>query len=99
MVREAFWSIVATIEATGLRATPYQTLVPSFGGWGFVIAGRGEYRAPQAMPEGLRFLTPQVLGSLFVFSPDVDRIEVEPNRLDTQALVRYYDQGWRRARE
>ncbi len=99
MVREAFWSIVATIEAAGLRTTPYQAFVPSFGGWGFVIAGRSEYRPPQALPEGLRFLTPQVLPGLFVFSPDVARIDVQPNRLDTQALVGYYDRGWRRARE
>ena len=99
MVREAFWSIVATIEEAGLQATPYQAFVPSFGGWGFVVAGRGEYRPPRALPDGLRFLTPAVLASLFVFSPDVGRLPVEPNRLDTQVLVRYYDAGWRRARE
>jgi spermidine synthase len=99
MVREAFWSIVATLEAAGLKAYPYQTLVPSFGGWGFIIAGRGDYRPPGSLPEGLRFLTPQVLRTLFVFSPDVERVAVEANRLDTQVVVRYYDQGWRRARE
>lgn len=99
MVREAFWSIVATLEAAGLRTAPYQTLVPSFGGWGFVISSRRDYRPPTALPEGLKFLTPEVLRTLFVFSPDVDRVQVEPNRLDTQVVVRYYDHGWRRARE
>lgn len=102
-VREAFWCIVATLEAAGLRATPYHAHVPSFGDWGFVIASREEmkenYRPPERLPEGLAFLTPEVLRTLFVFSPDVGPLPVEPNRLDTQQLVSYYDRGWRRGRE
>jgi spermidine synthase len=98
-VREAFWCIVATLEAAGLRTAPYHAHVPSFGDWGFVIASREEYRAPGRLPEGLRFLTPQVLKGMFVFSPDIERLPVEPNRLDTQQLVSYYDRGWRRGRE
>jgi spermidine synthase len=98
-VREAFWCIVATLEAAGWRTAPYHAHVPSFGCWGFVIASRGEYRLPQTLPQGLRFLTPDVLPGLFVFSPDIDRVPVEPNRLDTQVLVSYYDRGWRKARE
>ncbi len=99
-VREAFWCIVATLEAAGLRTAPYHATVPSFGDWGFVIASKKEdFKAPARLPEGLRFLTPEVLASLFIFSPDIARLEVEPNRLDTQALVGYYDRGWRRGRE
>ncbi len=99
IVREAFWCIVATLEAAGLRAAPYHAHVPSFGDWGFAIASREDYRAPARLPEGLRFLTPQVLKGLFVFSPDTERVPVEPNRLDTQTLVSHYDRGWRRGRE
>ncbi|MGH8706139.1 MAG: hypothetical protein ACREUO_12080 [Burkholderiales bacterium] len=99
IVREAFWCIVATLEAAGLRAAPYHAHVPSFGDWGFAIASREDYRAPARLPEGLRFLTPQVLKGLFVFSPDIEPVPVEPNRLDTQALVSHYDRGWRRGRE
>ena len=99
-VREAFWCIVATLEAAGLRTAPYHASVPSFGGdWGFVIASREPYRAPARLPEGLAFLTPEVLRTLFVFSPDVGPLAVEANRLDTQQLVSYYDRGWRRGRE
>jgi signal transduction histidine kinase len=29
------------------------------------------------------------------FAPDLPRPEVEPNQLDTQALVRYYERDWR----
>jgi spermidine synthase len=97
--REAFWCIVATMEAAGLRTTPYHATVPSFGDWGFVIASRDDYRAPASLPEGLAFLTPEVLQTLFVFSPDVARLPVEANQLDHQQVVRYYDRGWRRDRE
>ena len=96
--REAFWCIVTTMEAAGFGTAPYHAVVPSFGDWGFVIASRSPYRAPSRLPEGLAFLTPEVLRTLFVFSPDTARLPVEPNHLDTQQLVTYYDQGWRRER-
>ena len=73
-------------------------MVPSFGDWGFVIASRSPYRAPSRLPDGLAFLTPEVLRTLFIFSPDTARLAVEANHLDTQQLVTYYDQGWRRER-
>ena len=98
--REAFWCIVSTIEAAGLHVSPYHANVPSFGDWGFAIASRDEFfKLPARLPEGLNFLTPEVLPTLFVFSPDVGPLAVESNRLDTQALVSYYDRGWRRGRE
>jgi spermidine synthase len=98
-VREAYWCIVATLEAAGWRTAPYHAHVPSFGEWGFVIASKDEYRLPAALPVGLRFLTRAGMPGMFIFSPDADRIAVEPNRLDTQQLVAYYDRGWRRGRE
>lgn len=97
--REAFWCIVATFEAAGLATAPYHSIVPSFGDWGFVIASRQPYREPARLPAGLAFLTPEVLHTLFVFSPDIARLPVEPNRLDSQQLVAYYDLGWRRERQ
>jgi spermidine synthase len=47
-------------------------------------------------PDGLRFLTVQGTAALFVFSPDMDRVPVEVNRLDNQILVQYYGEEWRR---
>jgi len=96
--RDAYWCIVATVEAAGLRARPYHALVPSFGDWGFVLAGHALPSAPlpaaRALPPGLRFLDAQTLASLFVFGPDIGRVPVEANRLDTQKLVQLYDRGW-----
>lgn len=94
--REAYWCIVATLEAVGLQTRPYHTLVPSFGDWGFVIAGREAYAPRAPLPTGLRFLTEATFAGLFEFPADTARIEVEPNRLDTQVLVRYYEEGWAR---
>ncbi len=92
--REAYWCIVATLESAGLDATPYHALVPSFGEWGFVLAGRRPFQPPRELPRGMRFLTLDTLPGLFVFSPDTERLPIEPNRLDTQVLVQYYEKGW-----
>jgi spermidine synthase len=46
------------------------------------------------LPEGLRFLNVKSLPELFDFPVDMARVPVEPNRLHTQALVRYYEREW-----
>ena len=92
--RQSFWCIVETIERVGLTAAPYHAYVPSFGEWGFVLAGRHAAPLPAALPEGLRFLSVGMLANLFEFPVDMRRVPVEPNHLNTQALVRYYEQEW-----
>ncbi len=44
--RRSFWSIVATLEDVGFAVAPYHALVPSFGEWGFILAGRKPYQPP-----------------------------------------------------
>ena len=92
--RRAFWSIVATIRAAGLNAAPYHAPVPTFGEWGFVLASREPYRMADAIPGGLRFLTPAVLRSLFEFPADMAALPVEVNQLNNQILVQYHTEGW-----
>ena len=92
--RQSFWCIVNTLEAAGLNAAPYHVYVPSFGEWGFVVAGAAPYEPPSALPQGLRFLTPRMLPDLFAFPLDMQRVDTEPNRLNTQVLVRYYEEEW-----
>jgi spermidine synthase len=89
--RQSYWSIVATLEGAGLRTWPYHVYVPSFGDWGFVIAGEASYAPPRTLPNGLRYLTVATLPSLFDFPADLQRIPAEPNRLNDQVLVRYYE--------
>jgi spermidine synthase len=101
--REAFWSIVKTLEATGdpyhqgqrLAVKPYHAYVPSFGDWGFVAASprKLDWQAIR-LPDDLRFLSKELLPSLTAFPPDIDRLPVELNTLQDQPLLRYYDKGW-----
>ncbi len=92
--RKSFWSIVATLQGAGLRTYPYHVYVPSFGEWGFVLAGAVPYQPPNSLPDGLRYLTVRAIPALFDFPVDMSAVPVEPNRLNDQVLVRYYEQEW-----
>ncbi len=94
LARRSFWTVVATIEAVGLTATPYHAHVPSFGEWGFVLLGRRPWRAPTALPPGLRFLTVEGVPALLQFPPDMARVEAQPNRLSNQLLVQVFEEEW-----
>ena len=95
--RRSYWSIVKTLQTAGLRTNPYHLYVPSFGEWGFVLAGTGApYTPPTALPAGLRYLTLRELPQLFTFATDMQPVPAEANRLNDQALVRYYEQEWSR---
>lgn len=99
VARQSFWTVVRTIEAAGLTATPYHAHVPSFGEWGFVIASRRPWRLPAALPEGLRYLTPATLPLLFDFPADMARVPAEVNRLSNQVLVHTYEAEWGRVHD
>jgi spermidine synthase len=68
--------------------------VPSFGEWGYVLAGQAPYQPSTALPSGLRFLTEAALRPLFEFPADMRPMPAEANRLDDQVLVRYYEREW-----
>jgi spermidine synthase len=98
--RRSYWSIVATLREARLATYPYHLYVPSFGEWGFVLArpgaGGAGYVPPSALPPGLRYLTPREVPQLFAFATDMLPVEARPNRLNDQALVRYYEEDWAR---
>ncbi|MDO5290387.1 MAG: polyamine aminopropyltransferase [Pseudomonadota bacterium] len=96
VARQSFWTVVQTIEAAGLTATPYHAHVPSFGEWGFVIASRRPWRLPADLPGGLRFLTTATLPLLFDFPADMARVPAQVNRLSNQVLVHTYEAEWGR---
>ena len=93
--RDSYWCIVETIKQGGLETYPYHVYVPSFGEWGFVVAGHREYQLPTALPEGLRFVDLKDLPALFQFPPDMAPLSMPPNRLNDEVLVRLYDQDWK----
>ena len=94
--RTSFWCIIRTMEAAGFQVRPYQTAVPSFGIWGFALARLEPFEVPTRAPSGLRYLDDQAMASLFVLPTDISSVPVEINRLDNQALVRYYEGEWKR---
>jgi spermidine synthase len=93
--RQSYWCIVNTLKQAGLKTWPYHVYVPSFGEWGFVLAGAGAYEAPTALPQGLRFLAVQNVPELFRFATDMLPVDAEVNRLNDQVLVRYYEREWK----
>ncbi len=100
IARNSFWCVMKTLEASGYTVKPYQTTVPSFGIWGYALAKLQPFERPQSPPHGIdmRFLNNETFASLFEFPADTSRPEeeLEINRLDNQALVRYYEAEWRR---
>jgi spermidine synthase len=93
--RDSYWCIANTIREAGLQVYPYHVYVPSFGEWGFVLAGYHEYQPPTSLPSGLRFIDVKTLSALFQFPPDMAPLPMAPNRLNDQVLVRLYDQDWK----
>ncbi len=97
--RKSFWCVMKTIEASGYEVKPFQTSVPSFGIWGFALAKLQPFDQPEKPITGieLRFLNDQTFASMFEFPNDMSKPneELEINRLDNQALVRYYETEWR----
>ncbi|MCC7308117.1 MAG: polyamine aminopropyltransferase [Acidobacteria bacterium] len=100
IARRSYWSIIKTLEAAGFSVKPYQTTVPSFGVWGYALAKLQPFDVPKHPATGidLKFLNDNSFASMFEFPTDMTMPaeEIEINRLDNQALVRYYETEWRR---
>lgn len=91
----AYWSIVETLKAAGFHTWPYHVYVPSFGEWGYVLAGRDTaFRLPETFAVPTRYLNADTAAAMFRFPPDMPRPAVEPNHLNTQILVQYFEQDW-----
>jgi spermidine synthase len=86
------------MESAGFTVRPYHVAVPTFGVWGFALAGtNGVPPVPDPFgtsDRGLRFLNDAVLGNMFEMPADLQRVEAELNQLNNQILVRYYEQEW-----
>lgn len=96
VARRSFWCVDATLKASGLKTTPYHTYLPSFGEWGYIIATKKSFNMPERFIPGLRFVTPATAGVMTEFPPDMGPVDVETNKLNNQALVRYFEEEWSR---
>lgn len=93
--RKAFWCIHQTIEAAELKVVPYHVYVPSFGKWGFNL-----FSEWQVQPEKIkidvptRFLSDEIIPTLFLFDKDTSEIKTQINTLLTPILLAYHREGW-----
>ena len=97
---ESYWCVIATLENSGFDVRPFHATVPTFGVWGFALAGMSPLSAAPNLPVSvgaeLKFLDQNVMAHLFVTPRDQQRVDTEVNRLNNQVLVHYYEREWSR---
>lgn len=94
--RDAYWSIGASLAEAGLEAVPYHVDVPSFGDWGFFLAGadRPSLAVDPGMVGELRFVDDALLRAARVFPRDQGPVEVEASTLVDPVILEYERDGW-----
>ena len=94
---EAYWCIEQSLKAAGFKYTkPYHTYVPSFGDWGFMLAGNNPINEQNIKIEvPTKFLDTKSISSLFHIEKDVKRENIKPSTLDKPEILNYYLSGWR----
>ncbi len=103
--REAFLIIGRTMSAAGLTAVPIHHTVPSFGDWGWWIAGHQERYGKKGLQERInnsqlpaditRYLTQDLIRSSLHFgkgSLKTDRRDI--NTILDERIFRYYQKAW-----
>lgn len=94
---KAYWSIAKSMEVTSLHTLPYHLYIPSFGEWGFVLASRMPLKDIKLHNiQGLKYLDNSIWQQMQIFPSDIAKIEVEPNKLSSHKLIKYYNDGWAR---
>jgi spermidine synthase len=90
-----FDCILSTVRSADLAATPYHVDVPSFGDWGFVLAGTGP-APPLRMdaPRPLRFLDAATLSAAASFPADRRPRPAQPSTLDNPRVLALENSEW-----
>ncbi|MCK6611677.1 MAG: polyamine aminopropyltransferase [Bacteroidia bacterium] len=92
---KSFWCINQTLNEVGLATQPFHIYVPSFGEWGYVLAGHTIGSSPvRPIPTGLRFYTPESFAQMCWFPTDMMERQTDVNRLNNQVLVHYFEKEW-----
>lgn len=94
VARKSFWCVNETLRASGYVTEPYHLYVPSFGEWGFILASPEPLSQSLRLPNGLKFINEASTADMYHFPPDMGPVNVEPNRLNNQMLVRYFEEEW-----
>lgn len=92
---KSYGAINATLQAAAWLTVPYHCYVPSFGEWGYVIAAKQPgYAPPEKYEVPLRFLDGPATQLMFSWPRDMPIQAGETNRLNSQSLVRQFEQDW-----
>ena len=80
-----------------LKVKALHVLIPTFGTWGFNIAGFDDFD-PSAIELTVpcRFLTNEFIPSMFDFPADMKSEKTKINTLNEPAVVEYYRNGYHR---
>lgn len=92
--KNSYWCVVNTLQAAGFETVPYHAYVPSFGDWGYVLAGSGPVKLRHAYPEGLRYVSPDTVAQMLHFAKDMLPTVKSVNKLNNQALVHLFESEW-----
>ncbi|MFC1743680.1 polyamine aminopropyltransferase [Candidatus Riflebacteria bacterium] len=94
----SFWCIGKTLEKADFETLPYHCYIPSFGDWGFFLAGLFERKADMLKLQTglpLKFLNQGQFQALFFFPVDLkNKYELEENSFYTLSLLKYYLSDW-----
>jgi spermidine synthase len=94
----SYWCIEASLRAAGFAITPYHIDVPSFGDWGFHLAGADPTAPALGLPAdapALRFLDGATLRAAAHFPPDRSRVELPPSTLLRPLVLEFTRGEWR----
>ncbi|KAA3438655.1 polyamine aminopropyltransferase [Rufibacter hautae] len=91
----AYWCVVNTLASCGFTTMPYHAHVPSFGDWGFVLASpEKKMHVNSQFLAQLRYLDGPTFEQMRTFPKDMPARQTEINKLNNQALVRYFEDEW-----
>lgn len=95
----AYWTVYSTLKAVDMNVYPYHAYVPSFGDWGFFVVSKDKFNVPEVKEDDkYKFVDNKVMQELFVFPPDMKKLDLEPNNLNNQNLVERFNKDWSEAR-
>jgi spermidine synthase len=105
--KEVFLAIGRTMQAAGFSCVPYHDNVPSFGEWGWWIAGKAEkynssqildkLKAVETIPVKTKYLTSKLINSSLHFGKDQLNSNYSDINTITNSLVsKLYLQAWQK---
>ena len=104
--KEAFLVVGRTLKAAGFSTLPIHHNVPSFGDWGWWIAGHQErygnkglqqkIMATESIPVTTKYLTPELIRGSLSFGKDVLATKNQDiNHILDDRAFHYYQQAWK----